>query len=200
MAQKRPGRPVGFDRDTVLNRAIQVFWSKGYDGASMKDLTRAMGINSPSLYSAFGDKQSLYLRCIDSYIDNGACAPLTAFEAEPEIGRAVRAFFLAAIDYSADDQEGARGCFLASSACVNATGMSAVKERLKRAIAETDARLAARFKAEVAAGCLPESFPSEARAALMFDLRQGIVFRARAGISADEISAGVEEKSCAVLA
>ena len=75
---KKIGRPRGFDYDTALLRAMGVFWDKGYDGASMRDLTSAMGITGPSLYAAFGDKRELYLKTIDHYCSADACSPLVA--------------------------------------------------------------------------------------------------------------------------
>src|SRR5438874_8768237 len=61
------GRPRTFDVDETLDRALKVFWRKGYDGASLPDLTRAMGINRPSLYAAFGNKQSLFCKALKRY-------------------------------------------------------------------------------------------------------------------------------------
>lgn len=58
------GRPISFDREKVLTLAMNLFWKKGYEGASMKDLTSVMGINCPSLYATFGDKRGLYLETI----------------------------------------------------------------------------------------------------------------------------------------
>src|SRR5262252_2095208 len=63
------GRPRAFDRDRALDQALQVFWRKGYEGASLSDLTRAMGINRPSLYAAFGNKKSLFRQVLDRYIE-----------------------------------------------------------------------------------------------------------------------------------
>ncbi len=59
------GRPRAFDRTAALRRAMEVFWVKGYEGASMSDLTAAMGINSPSLYAAFGCKEAPFLEAVD---------------------------------------------------------------------------------------------------------------------------------------
>src|SRR4051794_34171198 len=65
VAVKRPrGRPRSFDRDQALARAMQVFWEKGYEAASMQDLLTAMEISSPSLYAAFGDKEALFLEAV----------------------------------------------------------------------------------------------------------------------------------------
>jgi AcrR family transcriptional regulator len=66
-AANNRGRPRGFDCDQVLDRALQVFWRKGYEGASLAELTKAMGINRPSLYAAFGDKEALFRKALDRY-------------------------------------------------------------------------------------------------------------------------------------
>lgn len=63
-------RPKSFDPDTVLAKAMGVFWEKGYDAASISDLTAAMGINRFSLYDTFGDKHELYLKALDAYSVN----------------------------------------------------------------------------------------------------------------------------------
>eukprot|EP01133_Synstelium_polycarpum_P021333 gene21333-25623_t len=61
------GRPRAFDRDAALERAMRVFWQKGYDSASMSDLTEAMQINAPSLYAAFGSKAGLFRAAVELY-------------------------------------------------------------------------------------------------------------------------------------
>src|SRR5579862_2690471 len=64
------GRPRQFDIDEALQRAMLVFWRQGYRGTSLDDLTEALEINRPSLYSAFGDKETLFLQVVDYYRDN----------------------------------------------------------------------------------------------------------------------------------
>lgn len=66
---KSRGRPRSFDRDTALSAAMQVFWRRGYDGASMAELTEAMGINAPSLYAAFGSKEELFQETLRLYLE-----------------------------------------------------------------------------------------------------------------------------------
>jgi AcrR family transcriptional regulator len=64
--------------DKALDAAMQVFWRNGYEGASLSDLTQAMGINRPSLYAAFGDKGTLFRKALDRYAEGppGTCAKL----------------------------------------------------------------------------------------------------------------------------
>ena len=63
------GRPRNFDMNEALDRALDVFWRKGYEGASVSDLTVAMGINPPSLYAAFGNKEGLFRKALDRYME-----------------------------------------------------------------------------------------------------------------------------------
>src|SRR5438105_6748933 len=75
IAAAQRGRPRAFDPDAALERAMHVFWAKGYEGASLSDLTRAMRINRPSLYADFGNKEELFRNVLDHYM-NG---PLSYF-------------------------------------------------------------------------------------------------------------------------
>ncbi|RBW52577.1 TetR/AcrR family transcriptional regulator [Ruegeria sp. A3M17] len=194
------GRPKNFDRDDALMKAIGVFWKQGYEGASMKLLTDSMGINSPSLYAEFGDKHGLYLEAINSYATNDACTPLVALETTPAIRQAVRAFFEAVIDYSTHHPSGAKGCFLVSCVATSAGHVDGTAEMLRDAITSTDKRIKARFDKEVGLRTLPQDFPSADRAKLMFDLRQGMVFRARAGFWEADLADDIEKYVNSVLA
>src|SRR3978361_1815132 len=71
---RKTGRPLSFDRDAALERAMLVFWRYGYEAASLQELTSAMGITPPSLYSAFGDKEQLFLEAVARYSDRNCSA------------------------------------------------------------------------------------------------------------------------------
>jgi AcrR family transcriptional regulator len=86
------GRPRAFDIDQALDRALRVFWRKGYEGATLLDLTRAMGINRPSLYAAFGNKEALFRRTLERYIEGPAAYFREALE-EPTARAVVERVF-----------------------------------------------------------------------------------------------------------
>ncbi|MCD7058597.1 TetR/AcrR family transcriptional regulator [Pelagibacterium xiamenense] len=191
---KKLGRPRNFDYDNALLQAMSVFWVKGYDGASMRDLTGAMGISGPSLYAAFGDKRDLYLKTIDHYCSADACTPLVALEGEEDIEKALHAFLSEVIRSATAHESGAKGCFLASSVVACVGHVDGVGERVDAAIDDTEKRLTARFEREIQKGTLPPTFPARERAALLFDIRQGYMFRGRAGWSSDRMQKDVADR------
>jgi AcrR family transcriptional regulator len=148
---RRLGRPRGFDADLALDRALRVFWRKGYEGASLSDLTAAMGINRPSLYAAFGDKQSLFRKALDRY-GRGPAAFLGEALQEPTARRVVERLLRAEAELLTHPGN-PRGCLLVQGAlacgdaadCVRrelitqrAKFATAIHQRLKRAKAEGD--------------------------------------------------------------
>ena len=93
------GRPRQFNPDDVLDRAVEVFWERGYAGASLDDLTAAMRLNRPSVYAAFGDKHSLFLAALDRYGATLGRQPLEAMLREPDPADGMRAFLGAAVGF-----------------------------------------------------------------------------------------------------
>src|SRR5215204_6288141 len=104
------GRPREFDIDEALDRALEVFWRRGYEGASLPELTEAMGINRPSLYAAFGNKEALFRKAIDRYVDRTA-APVREALREPMARGVVERLLCASVDLITDPGH-PRGCFL----------------------------------------------------------------------------------------
>ena len=77
------GRPRAFEHDKALDSAMEIFWKHGYQAASLADLTRAMNLNKPSLYAAFGNKEKLYLACLQRYQSNHLDSIAESLESEP---------------------------------------------------------------------------------------------------------------------
>src|ERR1700761_2872773 len=97
----RTGRPRSFCTDTALDRAMTVFWRKGYEGASLAELTEAMGINPPSLYAAFGNKEGLFRAVLERY-DARRQAQMDRVIAAPDPRSVARLFLEGVADFSAD--------------------------------------------------------------------------------------------------
>src|SRR5881628_1096224 len=108
------GRPRAFDVDEALDQALKVFWRKGYEGASLPDLIRAMGINRPSLYAAFGNKESLFRKALDRYA-GGPAAYVSEALKEPT-ARAVVERLLSEAASLLGDRRHPRGCLMVQGA------------------------------------------------------------------------------------
>src|SRR5947208_14285927 len=116
------GRTRQFDVDEALDRALQVFWARGYEGATLPELTRAMGINRPSLYAAFGNKEQLFRKALDRY-QTGPMSFLTEALRKPTARAVVEAIFSGVVR-TPRDRDKARGRLAVSGApaCAQARG------------------------------------------------------------------------------
>lgn len=108
------GRPREFDRDTVLDRAVEVFWARGYNRTSVSDLTESMGIQRGSLYAAFGDKHQLFLEALDRYEERFYREIVDLLEERPARD-GIREVFLKVLSDCACEGE-RKGCFITNTA------------------------------------------------------------------------------------
>ncbi|NZA27175.1 TetR/AcrR family transcriptional regulator [Luteimonas sp. SJ-92] len=175
------GRPRGFDRDDALRAAMHVFWERGYEGASIGELTRAMSINRPSLYSAFGDKETLFAEAVARY-EREENATARALRDRPTARAAVEAVLRDNADAYCDPAT-PRGCLVVTAAVNCAPEHTSVRARLaasQRAVSEA---LLRRIRRAVAEGELPGETDVGALAGYYDALLQGLSLQARAGVS-----------------
>jgi len=94
----KTGRPISFDKDAALEAAMLLFWERGFEGSSMADLTRVMGLNPSSIYAAFGDKHELFSLAVKRYLSSRAQYATEAL-AEPTLEKVIRALFNKTVDF-----------------------------------------------------------------------------------------------------
>ncbi|XVQ12526.1 TetR/AcrR family transcriptional regulator [Spirillospora sp. CA-255316] len=188
MTARRRGRPRSFDREAALEQATRLFWEHGYDATSVADLTRAMGIGAPSLYSAFGDKRALFEEVVTAYRGGPGDIIGPALAREPTARAAVeRILMTAAAEYT--DPTRPRGCLIISAA-TNYTPASAEVERHLRDLRNANVRLIERRIAEdVEAGVLPAGTDPRTLAQLAAAVLQGLSQQARDGATRAELEA-----------
>src|SRR5262245_55376659 len=114
------GRPRAFDTDKALDRALNIFWRKGYEGAALAELTKAIGINRPSLYAAFGDKEALFRKALERY-EQGPTAFIREALAEPTARRVAERLLLDGIGSICGNGH-PRGCMLVQGALAAGDG------------------------------------------------------------------------------
>src|SRR6476620_12333823 len=99
---KRRGRPRAYDPAAAIARAAATFWTAGYAGTSLDDLSEATGINRPSLYAAFGDKRDLYLKTLEHYREEGRALARHALAGEPTLRVFLKRFYDKALELYLD--------------------------------------------------------------------------------------------------
>ena len=179
------GRPRTFDTEQALDRALEVFWRKGYEGASICDLTAAMGINPPSLYAAFGNKEALFRRALDRYTEIHSDFIREALAVAK--AREGVAALLYGTARSLSDKSNPAGCLLVQGISGVGEHAQCIREMLnaKRASGEKDIR--ERLKRAKKEGELPADADPAALARYVATVTQGMAVQAAGGASRKEL-------------
>ncbi|MDG4824633.1 TetR/AcrR family transcriptional regulator [Asanoa sp. WMMD1127] len=179
------GRPRGFDVDEALERAMQVFWARGYEGASLTDLTGAMGITKTSMYAAFGNKEQLFRKALARYAE-GPASYATRALAEPT-ARAVAEAFLQGAVRTTTRPGGPAGCLTVQGALAASDEGRSAHDVLADWRNEATARLAERFQRAVDEGDLPSDTDPARLARYIMTVGNGIAVQAAGGVTAAEL-------------
>lgn len=179
------GRPRKFDPEVALERAMRVFWEKGFEGASLSDLTEAMGINRPSLYAAFGNKQQLFRKALERYSKGPAASNAAALRL-PTAREVVAAILHGNIDLLTCEAN-PRGCMVVQSALVCGEEGEAVSRELAEKRRATETALRQRLKKAVAEGDLPEASDPAELARFVMTLAYGLSVQATSGAKSEEL-------------
>jgi len=179
------GRPRAFDVDQALDRALKVFWRKGYAGASLSDLTKAMGINRPSLYAAFGDKEGLFRKALDRYV-HGPGAYVREALNQPT-ARAVVERLLQGTAGSVTDPHNPRGCLYVQGALACGKEGDSIRRELISRRAAGEVEIHRRLKRAKAEGDLPRDSNPADLARFIATVSQGMAVQAAGGASRKEL-------------
>lgn len=160
--------------------ATNVFWAKGFDGATIDDLVEGMGVRRPSLYAIFGDKSTLFMRCLEAYRNNlGKKAFQALYGPTDDVREAIRSLLRFSVE-TATDQGSPLGCLMVCVAPL--VDDENVRRFLATANEETNTAIAARLRQGVEAKELPADFPCEERSRMLTDISRGLRVRARMGV------------------
>jgi AcrR family transcriptional regulator len=184
------GRPREFSEDAAVEAAMRVFWEKGYEGTSLDDLTQAMGINRSSLYSTFGDKESLFRRVISLYGEQQLTFISDAL-GQPSVHRAIEALWRNTVKFLSDSTH-PRGCLSLQGGLTCGSGMEKVKRTMidwrKSALAPIEKRME-RARSE---GDLPAHVKPKDLARYVLIVMNGLSVQAANGASQAEMNAAVD--------
>jgi TetR/AcrR family transcriptional regulator, copper-responsive repressor len=182
--KKRPrGRPRSYDVDTALRQATDAFWDLGYSGTTLDDLSTAMGMNRPSLYSAFGDKHALYVKSLGAYRAFSRVTMQEELSYDLPLADALRRVYARAISIYESGRHGPRGCYLLGTAATEAVLDIKIRKQLADGLQELDDLLEARLKYAIEHGELKTSIEPAALARVACGLMNSLALRARAGDS-----------------
>lgn len=191
------GRPRQFDPEEALGRAMLVFWEKGYRGTSLDDLTGAMGINRPSLYAAFGDKEELFIRAVDKYRVRYLGPPIRKLVEASSLDAGLDEFFedMSEVVAGAGHPPGCMiACLLSEECCESET----IRAKLYSSIQAADEIFARVFEGHREE--LSKSVSPDQAARLLTTFMQGLSIRARAGADPGELAGTARGFAAVILA
>jgi AcrR family transcriptional regulator len=183
-------RPRTFDTEHALDQAMEVFWRNGYEGTSLVDLTVAMGINRPSLYSAFGNKEELFRQALDRYAEGPAGYVLEALN-EPTAREVAEHILRGAADRQTDPAN-PPGCLAVSGALASGSDSETIRRALVSARKATEQTVRERFERALAEGDLPSDSDPAQLARYVVVLVRGMAVEAAGGATREELERVVE--------
>ena len=195
-AARPRGRPRSFDERDALEKATQVFWTKGYDGVTIDDLVAGMGVGRPSLYAVFGDKRTLFLRVLKDYAEKKGALAAKALLSPRTLRDSLAGFLRHAVE-SATEKGSAPGCLLVCVAPV--VDDAEVRQFLQNAAARGVGLVEGRFRDAISAGEIPSDFPVAVRASQLIDFARGLTMRALIGTPRKTLLRDAEEAADLVL-
>ncbi|GAB7042409.1 MULTISPECIES: TetR/AcrR family transcriptional regulator [Catenuloplanes] len=184
------GRPREFDIDEALDRAMRVFWEHGYDGASLTDLTDAMGISRTSMYAAFGNKQDLLGKALQRY-SQGPASYLAEALAQPTARDMARAMLTGAVR-ATTDPEWPAGCLGVQGALVTGGSSEAARDEAAAWRREGCEMVRRRLEAARASGDLPIDSDPAQLATYLGTVTYGIAVQAASGVPRTQLDAVAE--------
>lgn len=184
------GRPRAFDADDALDKAVEVFWRLGYEGASLTALTEAMGINRPSLYAAFGDKEALFHRAVGRYAEIDMVYAREALD-QPTAYEVVEHFLRANVEALTRPDRPA-GCLSVQGGLATGSDGGRVAAFLARSRLAGERAMAERLARSVVDGDLPADTDTVAVARFVMALSEGHAVHAAAGVGRGELNASVD--------
>jgi TetR/AcrR family transcriptional repressor of nem operon len=171
-------RPREFDETTALEAALECFWQRGYEATSVRDLAASMGLTAPSLYNAFGDKQQLFARALQRYLDCTTRDRLLRLETSLSPKEAIFQFFDEIIEHSINDQK-RKGCFLVNSALEVAPHQNELGIVIADQFADIEAFFKRTIRAAQADGTAPRGIDAKDTARLLLGILLGLRVLAR---------------------
>lgn len=189
-AEGTRGRPRAFDVEEALERAVEVFWRQGYAGASLADLTAAMGINRPSMYAAFGNKEELFHRAVAHYAEVDMAYARAALE-EPTAYEVARSFLHANVDALTRPDRPA-GCLSVQGGLAAGADDGRAATYLAESRLAGERALAERFARAVDEGDLPADTNAADLARFVMAVSEGHAVHAAAGVDRASLHASAE--------
>jgi AcrR family transcriptional regulator len=183
--RSRLGRPRGFDADRALDRALAIFWRDGYEGASLPALTKAMGINRPSLYAAFGNKEALFRKAVERY-DRGPAGYAYKALKKPTAREVVEAL-LEGIVALLTRPRNPGGCLMVQGALACGANATRVRQDLASQREAGVAAIRRRFQRAIDEGDLPASADASGLARFVATVMHGLAVQAASGASRKEL-------------
>jgi AcrR family transcriptional regulator len=184
-ATRQRGRPPAFDHDEALEKALQVFWARGYEGASMTDLTEAMGINRPSAYAAFGNKEALFRKALDRYLSGPVAYVVEAISA-PTSRKVVEVLLTKAVEMLTNEMN-PRGCLIVQGALSCGQGSELIQRELTEYRKRYEDALRQRFADAREQGDLPRTAEPASLARYIATVHQGMSIQATSGATKQEL-------------